>query len=288
MTQEELFPLRQWPVQQHDPDRVVATAEVNGVPGFVAPEFIEAEAGLSIGIAELHQYAGLSGGHKGIAIGCGGRKTISALHHRDRILSEGVSVGQLEGNPFRHIIDELGRAANSRYALVWSPVLERWFFGEPAEVLSSIHDKLSPWQWVEHPFEELVLSAPLAKSRSFYQASRAATYLTSSPAPALKEGGTIYLEASLEEGLGSESGFVAALRERKSWEELIVGQPPQGAGAQRAVMLALLFKKYRLKLCGVLDPAPFLSVGIDAVTTPAPKSIFRVKDPFSQIPQWSQ
>ena len=285
MTHAELGGLNRFGARQHDPDSVAATSVIDGVVGSVAPEFVEC-VGLSIGVAELHQYAGLSGGHKGIAVGCGGRETIAGLHHRDRILKSDVCVGQLEGNSFRATIDGLGHAANSKWALVWSPALKQWFFGDPEAVLKAISDQMSPWVWHERPLSQVGLIVPKAKADTLYQASRAATYLSCSPHPVLSDGGTICLEASLKEGLGSEQGFVRALQSRSSWRELLSGEAPAGAGAQRAVMLALLYERFDLVLYGVSNPDLFGSAGIEAHREALPEEIYRVSDPFNQIPQW--
>ena len=285
MSQKELGGLRKWNIRQHDPDWVAHTDNVDGIVGAVAPEFVES-LGLSIGVAELHQYAGLSGGHKGISVGCGGRETIAGLHHTDRILKEGVCVGQIQGNPFRGLIDALGRAANSKWALVWAPALKLWFFGGPELVLQAISERINPWVWLDHPCSRIGLIVPSAKAKSLYQASRAATYLSSSPYPVVSEGGTICLEASCEEGLGSEQGFVQALRDKESWMALLKGKPPKGAGAQRAVMLALLYERYNLVLYGVSSPQIFTELGIEAYRETLPQGIYRVNDPFNQIPQW--
>jgi len=99
MRPEELAPIARWRPVQHDPDDVVATCEVDGIPGEISRHVAEAPWSLSIGVVELHQYAGFSGGHKGVAVGCGGRATLAALHHRDRVVAPGVEVGRVEGNP---------------------------------------------------------------------------------------------------------------------------------------------------------------------------------------------
>jgi nickel-dependent lactate racemase len=62
MTADEL-PRGPWPIVQHDPDDCVDTGEVDGIPGGVARRVADAEVVLGLGIVELHQYAGFSGGH---------------------------------------------------------------------------------------------------------------------------------------------------------------------------------------------------------------------------------
>jgi hypothetical protein len=239
-------------------------------------------------VGELHQYAGLSGGHKGVAVGCGARETIAALHHRDRVTSPGIAVGRVQGNPFREAVDVLGDAARCRLALLYLPALSLWLAGPPTQVIQEAAARLSPWRWEDHPAPGAVVTVRGPKAVSLYQASRAATYLALSPAPPLSPGATIFLDAPCPEGLGSEAGFRAALaRCPPPWTELLTGPAPEGPGAQRAVMLALLAARYQLVLCGVEDPAPLQAVGIDARTGPPPQSStwLAVPRPFQTLPQ---
>ena len=137
-------------------------------------------------------------------------------------------------------------------------------------------------------FESVQLDVPLSKASSLYQASRAATYLALSPRPPLTPGATIRLHARVPEGLGTEAGFRAALaRHAPTWTSLLSGPPPTGAGAQRAVMLALLGSRYHLEGLGMRDPAP-LRGRIEAWSKPPPPSgpaTLRVPDPFTALPQ---
>jgi hypothetical protein len=290
MTEEELAPLRSFEPIQHDPDDVVRTCEVGGVKGTVFRPVAEAPFSIAVGVAELHQYAGLSGGHKAVAVGCGGRETILALHHRDRVMAPGVRLGQLDGNPFRETVDALGRAARCQLALVYVPAADCWLCGDPDLVLSEALSRLEPWQTQPEPVPGAVLYVPPAKAVSLYQASRAATYLALSPAPPVVPGGTIILRAACPEGLGCESGFVAALQEHSPpWSGLLQGPAPTGPGAQRAVMLALMARKYHLKIEGCEDPKVFRTVGIPATAgeSAVPTTWLHVRHPFQCLPQVS-
>ena len=288
MTTAELAPLAPWTPLQSDPDDAVPYGEVDGVPGRVTRAVAEADHVVTIGIAELHQYAGVSGGHKGVVVGCGGRATIQALHHRDRVTDPRVRLGVLEGNPFRGAIDALGARLGVSLALNWLPQAACWLAGPPAEVTAAAVRALDPWELVAGEWSGAVLPVPPAKAGSFYQASRAATYLGLSPAPPLIPGATLVLHAACPEGLGAEAGFVAALRScRPPWTELLTGPPPEGAGAQRAVMLALLAARYHLQVRGCTDPDPLRAVGLDASAGPPPEGPgwLYVPAPFSRLPQ---
>jgi len=288
MSELELAPLLPWRPVLHDPDDVVPTATIDGVPGAISRHLLGCDAIVGLGVAELHQYAGLSGGHKGVVVGCGGRATISTLHHRDRVLAPGVRLGRLDGNPFREAVDALGEAAGVGWSLVWVPAARLWIGGPPRAVLREALSRIDPWEPVSGAVPGAVLRVPPVKASSFYQASRAATYLGLSPSPPVVEGGTLLLEAACPEGLGAESGFVAALqREPPPWTGLLTGPPPEGPGAQRAVMIALLARRFRLVIAGCRDPEALRAVGLEATEAPAslPPGWLEVARPFERIPQ---
>jgi len=281
------------PLYQHDPDQTAPTRVVDGVPGRVSGILAAADTVLAVGVVELHQYAGFSGGHKAVAVGCGGRATLDALHARDRVTAAGVAIGGLEGNPFRATVDALGEAARCRWALLLAG--GRWFAGEPRSTLARAAASLDCWWDVPRRHPAAILRVPPRKAANFYQASRAATYLGLSPAPPLEEGATLYLDAACPEGMGEGDGersFAEVLaRGSPPWAEVLEGPPPQGAGTQRAVMLALLLRRWRLVVCGVRDPAALRAYGIEATAAPAeavaPSGALDVPDPFGRLPRLS-
>lgn len=288
MTTSELASIAHFDPIQHDPDDVVPTAVVDGIEGSVNRRVAEAPYSIAVGVVELHQYAGVSGGHKAVAVGCGGRATIAALHHRDRILAPHVEIGRVADNPFRAAIEALGEAARCRLALVWVPAANVWMFGPPKAVVRAAFERMDPWTWHSTPAQGAILEVGAEKAVSLYQASRAASYLALSPRPPLVSGATLVLRAACPDGLGSEEGFVQALAEhRPPWTALIEGPPPRGAGAQRAVILALMAQRYRLVVEGCQDPETFLAVGIEAHShfVERPATWLRVERPFQQIPQ---
>ena len=286
LTAAERAALAAWDPVESDPDDAVPTGVVDGIPGEITRAAAAAPVRISVGLCELHQYAGVSGGHKGFAVGCGGRRTVAALHARERVLHPGVRLGQVTGNPFRSAVDALGEAAGCRHALCFSPG-HGWAWGDPKAVVAEAADRLQPWVPVTQDLPGVVLKVPDAKAVSLYQASRAATYLALSPRPPLRPGATLALVARCPEGLGHEAGFVRALQQSAPpWTSLLAGPEPTGPGAQRAVMLALLAQQARLVVVGPDDPAPFHAVGIE--TWPAvPDGLGWpvVEHPFSQVLQ---
>ncbi len=288
MSPAELAPLAAFHPLQHDADDTVPTAVIDGIPGAISRHLEGVDWSLSLGVGELHQYAGVSGGHKGVAVGLGGRATLGALHGRARVLQPGVRIGAIEGNPFRAAVDGLGAAARCRLALVFVPGPNVWLFGEPAAVTRATVARISPWAPTPRLYEGAVLRVPPAKASSFYQASRAAPDLALSPSPPVRDGGTLVLDAACPEGLGAEAGFRAALeRSAPPWTELLTGPEPKGAGAQRGVILALLAQRYRLVVTGCEAPEALLAVGIPATRErpPSGPDWLEVSAPFTRIPQ---
>jgi hypothetical protein len=295
-----------FPVVEHDPDDTVPTAVVDGIAGGVSPAVARADVVLGVGIVELHQYAGFSGGHKAVAVGCGARATLDALHHRDRVVARGVELGRLDGNPFRAAIDALGEAARCVWTLqTTGPGATfhearacdgaAWVAGPPRDALRTAATALDCWRDEPVRHSAAVLRVPSRKAVNFYQASRAATYIGLSADPPLLPGATLFLDAACPEGLGEGAGeraFAEVLgRGAAPWSELLDGPAPEGAGTQRAVMLALLLRRYRLVVCGVRETAPLRAAGLVATSAPAvdlaPSDALVVDDPFGRLPRFA-
>jgi hypothetical protein len=290
MRADEL-PASPFPLLQHDPDDTVATRHIDGIPGHVSRHIAGADVVLGLGIVELHQYAGFSGGHKAVAVGLGGRATLDALHHRDRVVAPGVALGQLDGNPFRAAIDALGEAAGCTWTLLTTG--RGWVAGPPREALRVAAASLDCWEDLERRYPAAVLHVPARKAVNFYQASRAATYLGLTERPPLVPGATLYLEATCPEGMGEGTGeqaFAQVLAGRAPpWGALLDGPAPEGAGTQRAVMLALLARRFPLVVCGTQRPEELRACGLVATSAPArevaPSDALVVDDPFGRLPR---
>jgi hypothetical protein len=291
MRADEL-PESPFPLDQHDPDDTFPTAVVDGIPGGLSRCLAGADRVLGVGIVELHQYAGFSGGHKAVAVGLGARATLDALHHRDRVTAPGVRLGKLEGNPFRAAVDALGEAAGCAWVLLCAD--GRWFAGEPRDALARAAASLRCWEDVTTRHPAAILAVPPKKAVNFYQASRAATYLGLSDDPPLVDGATLYLDAACPEGMGEGAGEQAFARVlasgRPPWDALLDGPAPEGAGTQRAVMIAATLRRFRLVVTGVTDPARLQACGIQATSLPArvlaPADALVVTEPFARIPRW--
>ena len=275
------------PLLQHDPDDCEVIEMVDGKMIGFSRHVMACESTLVFGVVEVHQYAGVSGGYKGIVVGCGSRDLIHRLHARESVCHPAVQVGRIEGNPFRQEIERLGRMSNARWACVYVPSLREWWFGSPAQIVEEAQGALQPWYPVNRLYGTVVLDVPDVKGQSFYQASRSATYLALSESPPIEEGGLLVLYARMLEGLGSEQGFVKALEQyRYPWTETL-DRDLSGAGAQRIWMLARLAQRFELAVVGVQDASLFASIGIRVLDEiPAGASVLRVTHPFDALPQY--
>jgi len=280
-----------WPVVNSTPDDTADLGLVHGIPCQVAHPIAEAEMTLAIGVVELHQYAGFSGGHKASAVGCGGRDTLAALHARAMVCDPEVQVGRVEGNPFREAVDALGEHNGTRLALL-SLGDGRWTLGEPRAALRVAAAAQDPWWTVPEPVSACILRVPEAKAANFYQASRAATYLALSPSPPLVDGARIVLDASCPDGAGDGDGERAfgslMAMTAPPWQSLLTGPVPSGAGLQRAFMLARLAQRYHLIVAGCDQPEALQRLGVEATSSPASAvapGALTVNQPFTRLPQ---
>ena len=289
MSEDELAPLRAVGLElaQHDPDACVDLGRVGAFPCQVHPWVAEGPS-LALGGIELHQYAGFSGGHKAVSVGCGGRSTLAALHARELVCHPEVQVGRIEGNPFREAVDALGRRAGCIWALQQLPD-GRWLSGAPEDALRRGAEAQDCWYPLDQPVRSALLRVPEAKASNLYQASRALTYLGLSPSPPLRPGATLMLEASCPEGMGRGSGeqaFAELIRGRDSLLPLLSGPVPRGAGLQRAYMLARLEELgFAVQIWGCEAAEELREHGFEAYEEPAPEAELVVTEPFRRLPQ---
>jgi len=77
--------------------------------------FIDADFKIVIGLIEPHPWAGFSGGYKAVMPGLSGLNTIIKNH--ELILKSNVKVGNIQNNPFRNDIDEIGKKTNLNFII---------------------------------------------------------------------------------------------------------------------------------------------------------------------------
>jgi hypothetical protein len=149
---------------------------------------------------------------------------------------------------------------------------------------------------VEPPLDYAILSVPPAKAKSFYQASRAATYVALIDRPAVRSGGTLVIDAPCPEGIGEGEGERACreamLRGRDSLLEELRGTRPvfSTGGAQRAYLLARTVERNTVILAGCKNRHPELAaMGIRQVDSLEELSLSgagrHFADPFLKVPR---
>ena len=297
MSDKELRPIREsspFPLFNHCPDSAVEVGSIGGRPVGVHPLMATADVRITVGCVELHQYAGYSGGYKGVVVGCGGRETIAALHHREMVCGSDVVVGRLMGNPFREFIDEAGELIGPTIAL---QTFSRggWRAGDPREILAAAEPVVRPWFDVSRRFSRAIIPVSGPKGVNIYQASRAATYLALSPNPPLIDGAAITLVTPCPEGAGTGSGERAFAELMSSQigtlPSILTGEAPRGGGIQRAYMIARLLERYRLEIRGCESAEELRGLGFDASEEgPAPEDddTIVIPHPFRELPQLSR
>jgi hypothetical protein len=221
---------------------------------------------IAVGLVEPHQYAGFSGGLKGVSVGCGATSTIAALHSLELLRHPLTTIGQVKDNPFRRALNAVAAAHAAPTFLVnlvpdpAGPGFAGLFVGNSARaydqaVALARRSLLVP---LRKTFDFAILHVPPSKEGSFYQASRALTYLALHPSPVVRAGGALVLVASCPEGFGEGAGerlFRETLARGRArlLAELGGEDPPEGplgGGAQRAYVLARALERFRCVLVG--------------------------------------
>ena len=251
-----------------------------GAPVSVDRRVADADLVVTVGVVEPHLYAGFSGGVKGVAIGCAGAETIAWTHRPGFIARPGVELGSLDANPFAKALDEIAAFTPLRFAV--NVVVDDGgrpaavAAGEPRAVQRSLADAhRAAWlRPVPGPFDVAVCGVARPKSASYYQASRAATYLALTARPALAPGGLIVLCADLPDGPGTgpgETNFAALLGTASSPAALVERglKEPLGPGGQRAWVVARVLERHRIAIVGAADPAALEGLRVRCFTTVA-------------------
>jgi nickel-dependent lactate racemase len=177
-------------------------------PVLINAHFAEADLKLVIGNIDPHQFVGFTGGAKGAAIGCGSKNTIEANHAL--MFNEKARVANIEGNPVRSDIDEVGDLIG--VDLVINVVLDtakrivRLLVGEPKAVCQEGAKTCAVLYGVaiQEKFDMAVASCGgYPKDINLYQAQKGLAHA----ALAVRPGGKILLMAACPQGVGDEVYF---------------------------------------------------------------------------------
>jgi nickel-dependent lactate racemase len=237
----------------HDPDDVVEVGTVEGTPVELNRRVALADAVLSTGMVEPHQYAGFSGGAKTVAVGAGGEPLIRHTHGPEVLGRPGVRLGRVADNPFRNLVDRAGDRCGLEFCLnvTHGPAgILDVAAGAPRRVVETLADtaRAARSVTVGDTYDAVVAGVGAPKDANLYQASRAATYVGLGAVNPLRDGGRVVIPAVLPEGAGTGTGetrfheWLAGADEPASlYDEMRDGYEP---GAQRAFVLARVLRDH--------------------------------------------
>ncbi len=199
---------------------------------------------LAIGSVEPHYFAGLTGAHKTLTIGCLSREDIERNHAG--ALSPSSDVLRSDGNPVHEgICAALTALKNSGKQLLAinqvqsGAALLALEVGEPLATLAALRPAAQRvyLHCVDQPADVLHLRVPSPLGNSLYQADKALKNNHS----AVRDAGGIVLEAACAEGVGPDA-FLSLLRRAESYAAAcrFVRQNGYRLGDHKAVKLRYL------------------------------------------------
>lgn len=199
---------------------------------------------LPIGSVEPHYFAGATGAHKTVTIGCLSRTDIER-NHAAAMRSES-EILRLEGNPvFDDMADILdGMRAQGQQVLAINTIVTngRIVSAEVGDPLATLHALIPVVEEmfshrIDSPVDVLRLRVPPPLDQSLYQADKA----LKNNHRAVRDGGGIILEAACPEGIGPD-GFMNLLRRAPDYETALETVRKDGycVGDHKAVKLRYL------------------------------------------------
>jgi nickel-dependent lactate racemase len=210
----------------------------------------EADILIGVGLVEPHQYAGFSGGSKIISIGLGGHKTISTLHSVKLLKKPSIKFANFKNNLFYDFCEKISKKDGLDFCI--NTVINnqdkpiKIICGQPETVRKNLclYYKKHLSIKIKKQFDILILGIDYPKSKNFYQASRAISYLVfKNPSPIIKKDGVVILCAPCEDKWGKGTGekmFAKYFIDKNSnWNKAC-------GGAQRAYVMKEVAKQCRI------------------------------------------
>jgi len=223
-------------------------------PVWILKEYCETDTKLVLSLVEPHQFAGFSGGAKGVAIGLGGKQTIDSNH--SKLLLPGSVTGKILDNPVRRDIDEIGNIVG--IDLLVNVVLDET--GSPLAIFCGSHPtshrracgllRLLYGVKVKTLYDVVIVSAGgYPRDIDLYQSQKALPIAEAF----CKPGGTIILLAECSKGYG-DAEFVRTLKEAKSPESLVENFCIESfaVGPHKAYLLAKTLSRYKVVIVSSL------------------------------------
>jgi len=229
-----------------DPSKLIDLGVTSkGTPIHINKEYYESDLKISLGVIDPHQFAGFSGGAKGVSIGMAGVELVNTNHFM--LTKPGSSLGILEGNPLREDIDEIGKVA--KLDLIFNVILNskkevvKAVFGDVflAHKVGVEAAKNALQVAIDKEADVVIASAGgYPKDINMYQAQKALLH----SALAVKERGIIILCAECVEGIGSNL-FVDTMNLGDTPEKVLeeFAKLPFRVGAHKAFLWAQSLSK---------------------------------------------
>jgi nickel-dependent lactate racemase len=243
-------------VEDHSPDACVSLGTTaGGLPIEINRTVLEADLRICTGNIDPHYFVGYSGGSKAIMPGVSSLKSITATH--SMMLLPGAEVGNINGNPVRAAIDEIGEDIGVHF--IFNVILneDKQIVGAVAGHHVNAHRegcKIADSMFKVHlpqPADIVIVSAGgYPKDINLYQAQKA----LDNARLAVKENGVIILVAECREGFGEET-FEEWMTSADS-PDVIIGRMQERfvMGGHKALAVAQTMKKARIMLVSSIHP----------------------------------
>ena len=226
-----------------------------GTPVEINAAYGEAELKLVIGMIDPHQFQGMTGGAKGVAIGCASAALIQNNH--SLMSSPEARVGNILDNPTRLDINEAGQMIGIDMAINVSlnPAKQAvaLLAGEPVAVLkagAAFSEKVYGLP-LEKPFDIVIASCGGApKDICLYQAQKGLNLASQCAA----EGGKILLLAACPQGVGDDH-YQNYVRQFASPEEQMLEFEERGfrMGAHKAFLFSRTLTRFTVVVDSKMD-----------------------------------
>jgi nickel-dependent lactate racemase len=194
-----------------------------GVPIWIDSRYVQADVKITVGLIEPHLMAGYSGGRKLICPGIAALETVKVWHSPRFLEHPLADCGMLDGNPVHEENTWIGRHTGCDFIVnvvlddhrrplkFVAGDMEQAFLEGVAFVRNVVADS------VPKPVDIVVTSgAGYPLDTTFYQSIKGMT----GALPIVKDGGTIIIAASLQEGIGSPQ-FQSLFRDNDSLESFV-------------------------------------------------------------------
>lgn len=239
----------------HSPMRSFGVTS-RGTPVLINAAVGDAECRIVIGMIDPHQFVGMTGGSKGVTIGCGAKALIE--HNHSLMSQPGAFVGNVRDNPVRLDLHEAGQRIGLDLAInvVLNPAKEvvALFAGDPvacmeagAAISSSLYGNPC-----DEPFDIVIASCGgLPKDLCLYQAQKGLNQASQ----CLKEGGRLLLLAACPQGVGDDH-YYNYIKQFKTPEDQLAEFAQKGfrMGAHKALMFSQTLTRFEVAIHSDLNP----------------------------------